>query len=138
MTREVVSITTDAPVADIVALFETRGIKRVPVLRGTKLVGIVSRASLVRALAVKGRVRKTKRPGGDEAIRGRLMAELERQPWWQPLMSSVTVSDGVVHYRGVIDSYDERAAARVAAENVPGVRGVEDKRSIIYDIPSMT
>ena len=138
MTSEVVSIAVDTPVTDIVALFERRGVKRVPVLRGEKLVGIVSRADLVQALAAKGRAKKAKRPAGDEAIRGRLMAELERQSWWQPLMSSVTVTDGVVHYRGVIDSYDERAAARVAAENVAGVRGVEDHRVSIFDIPSMT
>lgn len=136
MTREVVSIAADTAVAEIVALFETRGIRRVPVLRGRKLVGIVSRANLVRAVAVKGRARKAKRPAGDEAIRGRLLAELERQPWWRPLSSSVNVTDGVVHYQGTIDSYDERHAARVAAENVPGVRGVEDHRFTIYDIPS--
>ena len=138
MTREVVSIAPDTPVADIVALFETRGIKRVPVLRGKKLVGIVSRANLVRAIAVKGRSKEAKRPAGDEAIRGRLIAELERQPWWRPLSSSVNVTDGVVHYLGTIDSYEERHAARVAAENVPGVRGVEDHRFTIYDIPSTT
>lgn len=136
MTREVVSIAPETSVAEIVALFETRGIKRVPVLRGKKLVGIVSRADLVQALAVKGRAKKAKPPASDQAIRGRLIAELERQPWWRPLSSIVNVTDGVVHYRGTIDSYDERHAARVAAENVPGVRGVEDHRFTIYDIPS--
>ena len=48
-----------------------------------------------------------------------------------------SVTDGVVHYRGIIDSYDQRDAARVAAENVPGVRGVEDHRVAMYDMPSM-
>lgn len=136
MTREVVSIAPDTPVAEIVALFETRGIKRVAVVRGKRLVGIVSRANLVRALAVKGRSKKAKLPAGDEAIRGRLIAELERQPWWRPFSSSVSVTEGMVHYQGTIDSYDERHAARVAAENVPGVRGVEDHRFTIYDMPS--
>ena len=138
MTREVVSIAPDTSVEDIVTLLETRRVKRVPVLRGKKLVGIVSRANLVRGLAAKGRSKKAKPPAGDEAIRSRLIAELERQPWWRPLASSVNVTDGVVHYRGTIDSYDQRRAARVAAENVPGVRGVEDHRFTIYDIPSMT
>lgn len=138
MTRQVISIAPDTSVEEIVALFETRGVKRVPVLRGEKLVGIVSRADLVQALAVKTHARKATRPAGDEAIQRRLIAELERQPWWRPFVSSVTVTDGVVHYQGMIDSYDERGAARVAAENVPGVRGVEDHRLAIYDIPSMT
>ena len=50
--------------------------------------------------------------------------ELERQPWWQRYSSVATVSEGVVHYWGLLDSEDEREAARVAAENIPGVRNV--------------
>lgn len=111
MTREVVSIAADVRVEKIVALFETRGIKRVPVLRRERLVGIVSRADLIRALVMKARPMKTARAG---------------------------VSGGVVHYWGVIDTEDQRDAARVAAENVPGVRGVEDHRFMTYDVPSMT
>lgn len=137
MTREVVSIGPDTPVAEIVPLLETRAIKRVPVLRGKELVGIVSRANLIQALAAKGRSAKATRPGNDEAIRGRLIAELERQPWWRPLSSNVIVAEGVVHYWGIIDSNDERDAARVAAENVAGVRRVEDHRFMMYDVPSM-
>ena len=138
MTREVVSIAADARVEKIVALFETRGIKRVPVLRRGRLVGIVSRADLIRALATKGRPVKTARAGSDATIRLRLLAELRRHPWWRSHPDNVLVSDGVVHYWGVIDTEDQRDAARVAAENVPGVRGVEDHRFVSYDVPSMT
>jgi CBS-domain-containing membrane protein len=137
MTRKVVSIAADAAVGEIVALLEKRKVKRLPVLRGHELVGIVSRADVVRALAAKARSISTAQPGDDEAIQAGLVAELERQPWWRSPYSSVRVSDGVVHYLGIIDSYDERDAARVAAENVPGVRGVEDHRFTMYDIPSM-
>lgn len=136
MTRKVVSIAADAAVGEIVALLERRKVKRLPVLRGHELVGIVSRADVVRALAATARSVTTAHPGDDEAIQARLVAELERQPWWS-LYSSVLVTGGVVHYRGIIDSYDQRDAARVAAENVPGVRGVEDHRFTMYDIPSM-
>jgi CBS domain-containing protein len=138
MTREVISIAADARVEKIVALFETRGIKRVPVLRRGRLVGIVSRADLIRALATKGRPTKTARAGSDATIRLRLIAELRRQPWWRSPPDNILVSYGIVHYWGVIDSEDERDAARVAAENVPGVRGVEDHRVLTYAIPSMT
>jgi CBS domain-containing protein len=138
MTREVVSIAADARVEKIVALFETRGIKRVPVLRKERLVGIVSRADLIRALATKRRPMKTARAGNDATIRLRLLAELRRQPWWRSHPDNVLVSDGVVHYWGVIDTEDQRDAARVAAENVPGVRGVEDHRFMSYAVPSMT
>jgi CBS domain-containing protein len=136
MTREVISVPEGADVATVAKLLERHGVKRLPVLRGDRLVGIVSRADLVRALAGHARPAK-RRTGGDEAIRRELLAELRRQPWWKRLTSNVVVSDGVVHYSGTIDVDAERDAARVAAENVPGVRGVEDHRVRMADLPSM-
>ncbi|HXV10810.1 MAG TPA: CBS domain-containing protein [Burkholderiales bacterium] len=140
MTREVVSVSPDTPIAEIASLLETRGIKRVPVLRGDRLVGIVSRANLIQALAVAGHSgpKRPKRSQSDKAIRTRLIAELERQPWWRRGSSNAIVTEGVVHYWGMIDAEEERTAARVAAENIAGVRGVEDHRLHMYDIPSMT
>ena len=139
MTREVVSVAPDTPLAEIATLLETHGIKRVPVLRGGRLVGIVSRANLIQALATTpdSTCRTPRRSSGDEAIRMRLMAELERQLWWRRGSSSVIVAEGVVHYWGLISADDETTAARVAAENIAGVRGVEDHRRLMYDIPSM-
>lgn len=126
MTREVVTVTPDTPLAEIATLLEKRGIKRVPVLRDGRLAGIVSRSNLVQALAAKGRLMNTG-DSGDGAIRARLSAELERQSWW-PTASNVIVTDGVVHYFGLVESEGQRQPARVAAENVPGVRRVEDHR----------
>ena len=51
MTREVVSVNEGTTIAEIAELLESHHIKRVPVLHNEKLVGIVSRANLVRALA---------------------------------------------------------------------------------------
>jgi CBS domain-containing protein len=127
MTKDVVSVPPDTPVAEIATLLEKRGVKRVPVLQGDRVVGIVSRSNLVQALAVKGRALNAG-DSGDGAIRIRLSAELERQSWWRPTISSIIVTDGVVHYFGMIDSEAQRQAARVAAETVPGVRAVEDHR----------
>lgn len=136
MTREVVSVSEDTPVARIADLLDKHGIKRVPVMRGKRLVGIVSRANLVQALANEARA--ASRPSRDDAaIHDRVTAELERQAWWRPVYSNVTVADGVVHYWGATESDADRDAARVAAENVPGVRDVVDHRIRIYDIPSM-
>jgi osmotically-inducible protein OsmY len=78
---------------------------------------------------------RDERPLADRAIQSALMAELTRQRWWRPEWSIVTVEDGVVQFRGVIDTPDERAAARVAAENIPGVRTVEDRRARFADLP---
>jgi CBS domain-containing protein len=139
MTSNVVCIGADTTVEEIVALLEERNVKRLPVLRAGEVVGIVSRADIVRALA-KAQGKKTARPGNDEAIRRRLIAELGRQPWWRSPFSNILVDDGVVHYWGIIDprdERDERDAARVAAENVPGVRAVKDHRVTMYDTPAM-
>ena len=136
MTREVVSVGEHTPLAQIAALLDKHGIKRVPVLRGERLVGIVSRANLVQALAAEARV-APRPPRDDAAIHDRVLEELERQPWWRSPYASVTVSEGVVHYWGAAENDEDRDAVRVAAENVPGVRGVEDHRIRMADIPSM-
>jgi len=136
MTRDLVTVDEGTPIAEIATLLEARRIKRVPVLRGERLVGIVSRANLIQALAVKPRAARPARQKTDDGIRRQLVAELEREPWWQRSSSNVIVTDGIVHYWGLIDSDDERDAARVAAENVPGVKGVEDHRARHADLPS--
>lgn len=134
MTREVVSVAADTPVAEIADLLESSGFKRVPVVRGESLIGIVSRANLIQALAFEKRAQETAYRSDDNTIRARLLAELERQPWWRN-SANIIVTDGTVHYWGSIDSEDERQAARVAAENVPGVRQVEDHRFNFQSFP---
>jgi CBS domain-containing protein len=127
MTREIVSIAPDAPVGELVQLMERRHIKRLPVLDGDVLVGIVSRADLMSAVA---RIldRDEALPSGDDAIRERVLAELARgQGWAPPQGVTVTVKDGVVELNGAIFEEKERTALRVAAENVPGVKAVVDR-----------
>jgi CBS domain-containing protein len=134
MTRDVLSVAPDMPIADIATLLETRGIKRVPVLRGGQLIGIVSRSNLVHALAVIRQAQIPLTPPVDQDIRGRLLGELSRQSWWRATGSNVIVTEGVVHYFGTVESEDQRDAARIAAQNVPGVRGVEDHRFNMREI----
>jgi CBS domain-containing protein len=137
MTRNVISVAEDTPIAKIATVLERHRIKRVPVLRSERLVGIVSRANLVEALAARPRAGKAPRAKGDDSIRRQLLAELERQPWWRSSASTVIVTEGIVHYWGLVDSEDQKEASRIAAENVPGVRRVEDHRMRITDLPSM-
>ena len=136
MTPGAISVGPDTPVPKVAALLDKRRIKRVMVVSDGKLVGIVSRANLVQALATMSPASEQVTPPVDSAIRGRLVAELERQPWWRRVSSNVVVSEGVVHLWGFVGSQDERAAARVAAENVPGVRAVEDHRLAYAEFPS--
>ncbi len=112
-----------------------KGVKRVPVLRDGSLVGIVSRADLVRALAdVLQRPASPAR--NDEEIRERILADLGRQAW-MPKGIDVTVTDGHVKLDGTIFDERDRQAIRVAAENVAGVKSVQDNLLWIEPISGM-
>jgi CBS-domain-containing membrane protein len=126
MSRNVVTVTEETPVAVIAELLERRGIKRVPVVRENRLVGIVSRADLLRGLAVRGIKPMVPEARADGAIREQLLAILEREPWADTSLLSIVVDQGVVHLWGLVRSEGERHALTVAAEAVPGVRGVRD------------
>jgi CBS domain-containing protein len=125
MTQNVVSVTPDTALDEIVHLMERRRIKRVPVMDGDALVGVVSRADLLRTLASV----LEKQPGGtnsDDEIREHILAELAKVAWVPREGLSITVQDGVVDLNGVILEEKEREALRVVAENVEGVKAVED------------
>ena len=126
MTRDVLSVTETTSVADIAILLETNRIKRVPVLRDGKLVGIVSRANLVRALAMTVNEPTSSTEADDRTIRDNLLAELKAQRWAEVAPANITVKDGVVHWWSSYLSEQEKRALVVAAENIPGVRRVED------------
>jgi CBS domain-containing protein len=128
MTRDVIAVDETTPLARIASVFEQRRIRRVPVVRDGRLVGIVTPADLVAALARESRSAEAPRPQSDETIRAQLIAELRRQPWWDPAWSTVWVTAGVVYYCGLVEREDDRRAARVAAEGIPGVRAVVDER----------
>ncbi len=124
MTHDVVSVTERTELAEIADLFDTKKIRRVPVLRNGKVVGIVSRANLVRVLA--GATWKPASIGDDRALRAKLLAELDAQEWASVWAADIIVRDRVVHLWFSSDQPDEeRQAVRVAAENIPGVRQVE-------------
>ena len=125
MTRNVLSVTETTSVGDIAVLLETNRIKRVPVLRDGKLVGIVSRANLVQALAMTIEPLSGAK-ADDRGIREQLLAELKAQRWAEVSPANVTVKDGVVHLWSSYLSEQEKRALIVAAENIPGVRWVED------------
>jgi CBS domain-containing protein len=124
MTREVFSIDEMASLAEIADLMEAKKIKRVPVLHDDKIVGIVSRANLLQVLASGGAERADEEQ--DRTIRARLLSELQEHRWAHVSENRVVVTNGVVHLWGTVGSDDERRALRIAAENIPGVRAIED------------
>lgn len=129
MTTDVITVDENTSAADIAALFEQHKIRQAPVVKQGSMVGIVSGADFVRALVERTQQEPAGHPMGDEAIRRALLDELALQSWWYPDRSDVTVRGGVVHFSGQVNSLDEKAPARVAAENIPGVRAVHDDRS---------
>ena len=125
MTPEPVTVAEETPLEEVVSLMEKRRIKRVPVMKGDKVVGIISRANLLYALA--GLARQAKPVSlDDRAIRDRLYAELQGQSWAPTGSLDVIVHDGVVELWGTITDERERQATIVAAENIPGVKHVDD------------
>ena len=127
MTREVISVSDTTELADIATLLETKRIRRVPVVRDGKLVGIVSRANLVRALAMMKNQPTIDADNDDRTIRQKLLTELQGHEWVHMWGADILVRDRVVHLWFSDDrSEDERQALRIAAENIPGVRQVQE------------
>jgi len=123
MTPEPKTITPETPLKEVVGLMERHRIKRLPVVQDGKLVGVVSRADLLHAL---GNIARELRPAAsdDTTIREQIIAECAKQRWAPHI--NVVVRDGVVDLWGVISDDRKREAFIVAAENVPGVKGVHD------------
>jgi CBS domain-containing protein len=124
MTPEPLTIDEETDIEKIVEIMEKNNVKRLPVTRGDKLVGIVSRSNLLQAVA--SLARQIPDPtADDDHIRNRIIAALEKNNWC-PFGLSVMVRDGVVHLSGVITEERSRQAAIVGAENVAGVKKVHD------------
>ena len=115
MTSPVVSVRRTTPLDEVARLLEKHRIKRVPVLEAGRLVGIVSRADLVRRLALRRKVLK----------------EMQKKAGLDLLYINITVEHGIVHLWGGVRSHLEQKALAVAAKAVEGVRKVEDHTSVI-------
>ncbi|HUB50260.1 MAG TPA: CBS domain-containing protein [Acetobacteraceae bacterium] len=125
MTQDVVTVSADAPLEDVVESMERHRIKRVPVTEGNRIIGVVSRSDLMRALVVAER---HDRPVAtdDRSIRLAILDALDKQSWTPLTTLNVTVADRVVDLWGTITNDEERRAICVLAENTPGVQQVND------------
>ena len=125
MTREVITAAPQTSLRDIANILEKNGIKRVPIVEGGKIIGIVSRANLLQALASLRKQIEGIAPD-DARIREGIVERLKAEPWSRPSLINVIVQEGTVELWGIVDSPVERKAVRVAAEVTPGVRAVND------------
>ena len=124
MTRRVVTASPQTPLHEVATLMEKNAIKRLPVLENGQLVGIVSRANLIQAVATARKLLDI--PLSDTTIRENVLCQLKKQPWAHTTMLNVTVNAGVVDLWGVAESAAERKAIKVAAESTLGVCAVND------------
>jgi CBS domain-containing protein len=126
MTRQVISVSPDTSLQEIANVLEKHGIKRVPVIKNGRLVGIVSRANLVQALATRG-LAFVDVAEADEALRKVILLNLRKLPWTTAMtMVDVIVDRGVVSLWGVVRNEEEENAIRITAEGTPGVQAVND------------
>ena len=129
MTRSVITATPETALGEIAMLLEKNRIKRVPIVQNGKVVGIVSRANLLQALAGMPAKNAAVPGAGDSQIRDEVLSRLNPQ-LWRPSMLNVTVRDGTVDLWGFVTSDDEKKATRIAVESVPGVNAINDHLTI--------
>lgn len=138
ITHDVVTVTAGASLNEIVAVMEKRKVKRVPVVTGDELVGIITRSDLLRAMLASRRAAAPAAPLNDQAILETLIAELKAQGFASPRTLDVAVDHGEVSLSGEIFDERQRAALVCAAENIPGVTKVVDHLVWIEPFSGMT
>ena len=139
MTTEVQTVDENAGLEDIVELMERHRIKRVPVMCGSEVVGIITRSNLMRAMVSMARVAPAQASAKDDsAIREQLLAVMQKEEWAPVATTNVVVRDGVVELWGVVIDERQREALKVAAENIPGVKAVKDHMAWIEPVSGMT
>lgn len=125
MSRVVTSVHENAELAEVADILDTHRIRRVPVVKEGKLIGLISRADIVRAL-----IQNEETSGGsrldDSALQTAILKEIRAQSWLSARSVSVTVKNSVAELWGLVDSEDERKALHVLVEAVDGVQGVDD------------
>jgi CBS domain-containing protein len=126
MTHKIITAKPDTHIGDIADLLERNGIKRVPIVQDGKVVGIVSRANLLQALAAMRKQINIEKPVADSTLRSSVLSRLKAEPWARTSLINITVHDGVVDLWGMVETATEKQALRVATEVTPGVRSVND------------
>jgi CBS domain-containing protein len=135
MTSNVVTIVEQTSLSEIAQLLEEHKIKRLPVVKEGRPIGIVSRANILQALTLRLDRDKAASPVGDQAIKAQIYEVLEAESWSGLHELNVAVSDGVVQFWGIVESADRRHALLLAAEAVDGVKVVEDHLAQISPTP---
>jgi CBS domain-containing protein len=121
MTREVITLVEEMGVTEAARVLERHGIKRAPVTRGERLVGIVSRADLLRPYLRRD---------------SEILAEIEHGVLAHALALDLRdvralVSEGVVHLEGKVASERDRALLARLVRSIDGVVDVDDGLEVV-------
>jgi CBS domain-containing protein len=130
MTRFVVSVAKTASLSEVAEILDTHRIRQVPVMDDGKLVGMISRADLVRKLAEVTVTAPTTKPENGQ-LQKAIWDQINAQPWLKSAFVNIAVKDGVVELYGAVDSNEQRQALRVLVESVPGVQSVDDRVGLL-------
>ena len=125
MTPTVITASPSTSLGEIAELLERNKVKRIPIVVNGKLVGIVSRANVVQAVASCLRSDSATNQA-DASLRETILARFKSEPWAQTCLVNVTVNQGTADLWGIAESEAQKKAFRVAAEVTPGVRAVND------------
>jgi CBS domain-containing protein len=120
MVRHVVTIRADAELGEAAELLDSHRVKRLPVVDNGKLVGMLTRTDLVRALAAT-RDRSRGEVGDDAALHKTLFERMRQETWLNRALVSATVKNGHVTITGIVEGSEQRDALRVLAEEVAGI-----------------
>lgn len=130
MTKNLVTADEGATLGEIATLMQRHRVKRIPIVRDGKVVGIVSRANLLQGLLAREPA-SSEDPTGNEKVRSLVTSELARHGWATNQTACVVAESGVVHLWGFVNSDAVRDAYRIAAENVRGVKRVENHMKVL-------
>jgi CBS-domain-containing membrane protein len=135
MTRFIVSVSKDANLSEVAEILDTNRIRQVPVMQDGKLVGMISRADLVRKLAEATITASAARPENG-VLQKAIWERIKQQRWLDTALVNITVKDGVVELWGAVGSDEQRRALRILVEGVSGVQRVEDNVGLLPKVVS--
>ncbi len=134
MTSAPITVGPDVDLEEVADTMIAASVKRLPVVENGKILGIVSRSDLLRALVARLEGEEAAAPLSDVDIQRRLQVELNKAPWVRTGTAYCSVKDGIVELTGVIFHEDERPALKAAARSIPGVKDVRDRLSLVQPI----
>lgn len=131
MTRTLVTVAEETPLADVVRVLHAYHVRRVPVLRDKEVVGLVARADIMRALAARPEGSSGPSSRDDDMIRYQAIEMLLGMPGTSPWATTITVKDGIIELDGTVEVEKMREPSRIAIEAIPDVVEVRDRRAVI-------